>query len=268
MPKLIRVRKANEELEVFDESKVLASLEWADISKDEAGGLLAHVKENLYDGISTKEIYDYIYEHLNKYNPHLASRYSLKKAIMELGPSGFPFEKFIARVLRHYGYKVRLNQNIKGKCVVHEVDIASEKERVKSMIECKFRKNPGSRSDIKVALYVYARFLDLKPKFFQPWLITNTKCTTDAYNYGKCVGLKITSWEYPKDASLSLLIEESGLHPVTVISGLSNFKKKSLLDEGLVLCRDIYADEDSRASKILGKDYEKVKVQSKKICRI
>ncbi len=96
------------------------------------------VRDELYQGISTKEIYNRAYALLKKNKNGYASKYKLKKAIYELGPTGFPFEKFIGALLFHSGYKVKTGQFLQGKCVTHEVDVVAHKNVQHIIAECKF----------------------------------------------------------------------------------------------------------------------------------
>src|SRR5205085_12654308 len=105
-----------------------------------------------------------------------------------LGPTGYPFEDFIARILQSFGYSTKVRQFLMGKCVSHEIDIVAEKSGKSCMIEAKFHNNPGIRSEIHVALYTQARFQDVKLRntLDSAWLVTNTKTTVDANTYALC----------------------------------------------------------------------------------
>lgn len=245
----IKVLKASGEYEPFSEEKVKSSLKRAGAKKELIDKIVSHIKSKLYDGISTRQIYSLVFALLRKFESHLASKYNLKQAIMELGPSGYPFEKFVAGILEHEGYRVEVGQIVQGKCISHEIDVIAKKENEHFMIECKFHNRPGTKSDIKVALYIYARFLDVqeswvkiaghRQKFHQPWLVTNTKVTSEVKSYAKCVGLQVISWDYPADFNLRFLIEKRGLHPVTCLNSLNQSEKGKLLENGIVFCRDL-----------------------------
>lgn len=246
---MIQVRKASGNLEPFSEEKIFRSLEKAGVDKVLSDKVLAHVKKELYDGISTQQIYSHIFELLRKESSPILGRYDLKRAIMELGPTGYPFEKFVGALLKHNGYQIETGVNVLGRCVTHEIDVVAQKDNQHFMVECKFHNQSGARSDVKVALYVKARFDDVEAvwkeksghqtKFHQAWLVTNTKLTSDAIQYGECVGMKIIGWGYPSKGSLQDLIEDSGLYPITCLSFLSRHQKEVLLGQGIVLCRDI-----------------------------
>ena len=239
MGKAVNIIKATGEIEPFSGEKVVSSLMRAGASKELAEKIVSQIIPHLYQNIPSFEIYSGVMKILKKEKEDLASKYNLKKAIMDLGPTGYPFEKFVAGILETYGHKAVTNQIILGKCVSHEIDIVSQNSQ-KYMIECKFHAIPGNRVDVKVALYTYARFLDIKAKGFDvPWLITNTKVTAEVKTYALCVGMKVTAWDYPEGESLNEMIDKSGLHPVTAINSLSDEKKRLLIDQGVVFCKDL-----------------------------
>lgn len=257
---MLTVLKADGTNEPFDEQKVLGSIRRAGVPLELEEKVLAHVKNRVYDGIQTWEIFHHISEFLGKSShPYSKSRYSLKQSIMMLGPTGYPFEDFVASVMQMHGYTTKVRQILSGKCVTHEIDVVAERDKVKIMIEAKFHNNPGNRSEIHVALYTKARFEDAKIKnnFSEGWLVTNTKATIDAIAYAECEGLKIISWSYPMGESLRDLIEKYTLHPVTMLTTLSMSQKAQLLQHHIVLCKDICAKHELLNILSLSQDEKK-----------
>lgn len=264
---MIQVRKANGELEPFSEEKVIRSLQKAGVNQALINEVLTHLKKELYDEITTQKIYSHLFELLRKENSPSLGRFNLKRALMELGPTGYPFEKFIGELLKHNGYQVETQVHVIGHCVTHEIDVIAQKDQQHFMVECKFHNQPGARSDVKVALYIKARFDDVeaawkeKPghqnKFHQAWLVTNTKLTSDAIQYGKCAGMRLIAWNYPASGSLQDLIERSGLHPLTCLTSLSKDQKERLLSSDIVLCRDILTLDQTLLSSLVLSDEQK-----------
>lgn len=243
---MLTVIKATGEKEAFNEQKVINSIRRARIPESLHHEVLQHVRSKLYEGISTEEIYRHILEYLDQSShPGIRSRYSLKESIMMLGPTGYPFEDFVSRILEVHGYTTQVRQILRGKCVSHEVDVIAKKDGKSSMIEIKFHNSTGTRSEVQVALYTYARFQDVQTNydFSDVWLVTNTKATIDAITYGQCMGMKVISWSYPEQGSLRDLIESARLHPITIIHSLSQSHKASLLQNHVVLCKDILRDK-------------------------
>lgn len=239
---MFNVIKANGEKEPFNEKKVLNSIRRAGITSDLQPKILAHIKEKMVDNITTTEIYRHINDYFDDTNNlYEKAKYSLKQAIMLLGPTGYPFEDYIALIFQSMGYQTQVRQLLMGKCVGHEIDVIAEKEGKRSMIEAKFHNNPGTRSEVHVPLYTKARFEDIKEKhnLDEAWIATNTKVTSDAIIYAECVGMKILSWSYPEGESLRDLIEQTGLHPITVLTSLSSGQKRTLLENHIITCREI-----------------------------
>ena len=236
-PKLV---KTSGFLETFQERKLRASLARSGASRQEVEHAVDAVRKRLRDGMPTDEVFRIAHRALRHDRRPAAARYSLQRAILQLGPSGFPFERFIAELWQHEGYRARLGVRLQGRFVRHEVDIDATRGKERVLAECKFRGQSDGKVDIKVALYVFARARDLIPTGFrQFWLITNGRFTKDALAYGKGVGLRLLSWDYPKGDSLRERIDRAGLHPVTVLSSLQKAERQRLLRENIVLCTDL-----------------------------
>ena len=246
----IQVRKASGELEEFDQGKLVQNLKLAKIPDDIAAATANYVKNRLEDQISTGKIHDYVQEYLNKNNLlGYALHYDLKNALLRLGPTGYAFEKFVAKVLAAYGYLTQQGVTIQGKCVSHEIDVSAQKEGQHFLIECKFHNQAGVKTDVQVALYTYARFLDVRAaleslanhsqQYHQAWLVTNTKVTKDVLDYAKCMDMKVLAWGYPQMGSLREIIISSGLHPITVLAGIGSDQYQSLFEHDIVTCADL-----------------------------
>lgn len=248
---MVNVIKATGEIEPFSEEKVLMSIRRAQVPLDMQDVVLKNIKNKLYDNIKTSEIYKTITDSLEHSNhPYSKAKYSLKRAIMDLGPTGYPFEDYVAEVLKSRGYITTVRTIVKGFCISHEIDIIAHKESPReegtTIIEVKFHNSLGIRTDIHVALYTKARFDDIKKRhgFGDVWLVTNTKATSDAIAYANCVNMKIISWNYPEGESLRDLVTQSNLHPITVLTNLSEFQKQQLLNEHIILCKTICQKPD------------------------
>lgn len=195
---------------------------------------------------TTYKIYAYAYDHLRGISRPTAARYSLKYALYELGPTGFTFERFIGEIFKAQGYTIRVDVILQGICVDHEIDVSIEKDDQHYFVECKFHNRAGMKTDVRDALYTKARFEDLAVPsstnaqiFKGVWLATNTQFTSKAIAYGNCSGVALLGWAYPEDEGIASLIDRLGLHPITGITYLTASSKRTLLDEGIILCRDL-----------------------------
>ena len=251
MDEQISIIKADGTREPFDIKKLTYSLKRAGATEKATEETLSHIEHQLAEGMTTHEIYRRSFEFLDLAQKPIAMRYSLKRAIMELGPSGFPFEDFIADILREKGFEALTGQMILGGCVEHEVDVVAWNENKLIMAEAKFHNELGIKSDLKIALYVKARMDDLQGNVYfygkerhvdEGWLITNTKFTTTAIHYAECKGLTLVGWNYPQKGNLQDMIIDSGLHPLTCLTSLSSASKKILLGRGIVLCKALKED--------------------------
>ncbi|MFC4633139.1 restriction endonuclease [Dokdonia ponticola] len=241
---IIKVQKSSGEKVDFSLPKLKKSLRHSGASEKDIQQIIDIVRDELYQGISTKEIYNRAFVLLKKKKSVFASKYKLKKAIYELGPTGFPFEHFIAEILSHSGYQVAVGQYVEGKCVSHEIDVIATKNTEKLFVECKFHGEEGRNCDVKIPLYIHSRYQDLMITQSQDcknagWVATNTRFTKDAIQYGQCVGLYLLSWDFPKGNGLKDRIDRIGLYPITVLTLLSNREKEFLLDRGIVLCKQL-----------------------------
>lgn len=248
------ITKTTGALVPFSEEKLRVSMKRSGADERTIDEVVKQIKPRLYEGISTKKIYRMAFALLKQRSKHIAAKYKLKTAIMELGPSGYPFENFIGELLKRQGYSTTVSQVIAGKCVNHEIDVVAEKDNVWCMIECKYHNLSGTMSDVKIPLYIQARFKDIESKCkelpghdklkHEGWVVTNTKFTTDAVNYGTCAGLRMLSWDHPKGNGLKDLIDNSGLYPITCLTTLTKIEKQRLLDTRVVLCSDIVDDKN------------------------
>ncbi|WP_190811009.1 ATP cone domain-containing protein [Flagellimonas sp. S3867] len=250
--KAFDIIKSSGETVKFSVDKLQNSLKASGAHDTLVKKIVGQVMDELYVGISTKEIYNRAFSMLKKQKSVYASKYKLKKAIYELGPTGFPFERFVSGILNYSGYSTKVGTVVQGVCVPHEIDIMATKNGVLNVIECKFHGEEGRKCNVKIPLYIHSRFNDVarhmessKNEGAQSplgWVVTNTRFTADALAYGKCAELYLLSWDYPHGDGLKNRIDRLGLYPITVSTLLSNREKQFLLSRDIVLCRQLLGD--------------------------
>ena len=245
---MTQIVKADGNVEAFREDKLRRSLKRSGASSDEIDDIVVQVSKELYDGIKTQEIYRLAFKLLRESELPVAARYSLRRALFNLGPTGFPFEDFLARLLQTEGYQTRTRITLRGNCAEHELDVAAYKDDHSFLVEAKFHARPGIKSDLQVALYSYARLIDLKDKKIctgdhcgvkELWVVTNTKFTSSARDYAECSGLKLLSWDYPKVNNLHDRIQKARLYPITVLQSISASQKQTLIKRNIIICKDL-----------------------------
>jgi len=244
----VTVTKADGTEELFEVNKLRNSLERAGATKAEISDIATRIENILHDGISTQEIYRIAFEMLRTSEQPIAARYSLRRALFGLGPTGFPFEDFLARLFQTEGYSTQTRITLTGKCVPHELDVAAYKADHSFVAEAKFHARPGVKSDLQVVMYSYARLMDLRNVRIchedicginELMVVTNTKFTTTAQQYAECSGLTLLSWDYPRNRNLHDRIQDSGLYPVTVLQSISQTQKRALIERGAIVCSDL-----------------------------
>src|SRR3989344_4718714 len=189
------IRKVDGTLERFEPEKLRHSLRRSGASEDVIKNIVAHLEPELRDGMSTNDIYHHARLLLKQTHKTAAVKYSLRRALFNLGPTGFPFEDFLGALFQSQGYQTQTGIMLKGRCVEHEVDLLAYKKDHCFIAEAKFHAQPGMKSDLQVALYCQARFEDLKGMRFSQkqscgvidsYIITNTKFTAVATQYATC----------------------------------------------------------------------------------
>lgn len=253
MPEIYIV-KSNGEKELFDYKKLENSLRKIGTNDTVIKEIIDEIATELHEGITTREIYKKAYSILRKKQKPVSLRYSLKKAVAELGPTGFPFEKYIAEIFKSNGYETQTGVIVKGKCVEHEIDVVAWKGDELIMVEAKFHTDFNLKSDLKVVLYVKARYDDLfgnryvfggkERELLEGWIVTNTKFSTTAIQYDQCQpALKLVGWNYPYGNNLHNMIEKAELIPLTALTTINTSEKNALLARGIVLSKSLLNEE-------------------------
>jgi hypothetical protein len=242
--------KNNGETELFDPEKLRHSLRRSGASDVVVNEITKQIEESLKDGMTTSDIYQNAFKILDRKERKPAVKYSIRRSILNMGPSGFPFEKFVAELFEAKGYKTETGVFVKGKCIEHELDMVAYKENKLILAEVKFHNKLEIKTDTKVALYIKARLDDLREEEFTfggdkrnmttGLLVTNTKFTHTAKKYVKCAGgMELISWDYPEKGNLYDMIEETATHPITCIPQLTKRNKEELLEKGIVNCQSL-----------------------------
>ncbi|WP_269685647.1 ATP cone domain-containing protein [Flavobacterium lacustre] len=250
----MKIVKHSGDIVDFNPEKLKNSLLKSGAGKQEVETILQAIKSQVYDGISTKQIYKMAFALLKKTANSHAARYNLREAIRLLGPAGFFFEKYIARLFASEHYATVTNLTLQGKCVSHEIDVLVKKNHAIAMVECKYHVGRDAASDVKVPMYILSRFNDLKERqhaifdkkdsILKCWIVTNNRFTVDAIDFAKCSGLNLLSWNYPEDNNLKTKNDNRYLYPVTCLTTLSISEKEKLLILDVILVKEIIHNSD------------------------
>jgi len=263
--------------EPFEIKKLVASLKHSGVEDFLTQKVANEIAGNVTEGMTTTEIYKNAYSLLRKEERSFAARYSMRRAILDLGPTGFPFEDYIGELMRAKGYTTQTRVILQGKCTTHEVDVVLEKDGKRYGAELKFHNTPGFKTDVKTALYVRARFTDIELHSHEEgqkcpvdggWLVTNTKFTSNALEYSECAGITLLGWNYPRGRGLADIIQETKVYPVTILTTLSKGEKMRLLENGVTLCKMVVDNPSTlKHAGITGRKFKNVVSESEGVCK-
>ena len=273
----ILIKKASGEEEPFSSVKLERSLRNAGAQEDTIIKIVADINSWISPGISTKKIYRRAFSILYREKTISSLRYRLKQAILELGPTGYPFEVLIGQLFDKIGFETEVGVVIDGNCITHEMDVIATNANEQFLAECKYHKDQGKQVSIQVPLYVNARVQDIinrrqhmseyQGKKFTAWVITNTRFSSDSIKYGKCAGLKLLAWDYPHGSGLKERLEQHRLYPVTVLRHLTIKEKQLLLGQDIVACSQLHANTAALTPLNLRKSkYNKLLRELNEIC--
>ena len=110
----LQIAKADGSFEYFKVEKLRRSLRRSGATPDEVQMIVSKIETELYEGMKTQEIYRHAFNLLRQQKLPIAARYSLRRALFSLGPTGFPFELFLARLFTAEGYQTQTGIIIEG----------------------------------------------------------------------------------------------------------------------------------------------------------
>lgn len=245
----MRVQKYSGELVSYNPESLKYSLSKSGASDNEVQNVFQLVEERLYDGITTRKLYEIAFDELKKVRHSFAARYSLKKALRDLGPEGFYFEQWIAKLYQEDGYNSVTGQKIQGHAVTHEIDVVAVKNNKMLAIECKFRNDIDAKISVTTPMYFMSRLKDLENlnfSFFnknipiaEGWLVTNANFTSDSIKFAEYHKMNLLSWDYPSGNNLKIKVDNTGEYPVTCLTSLSPEDKTKLLKAHFILVKDV-----------------------------
>jgi hypothetical protein len=241
--------KSSGQLQIFSAKKLERSLQHAGLPPKDCREITKEVTQNIKPGTSTKEIYKNTLKLIKKKSPIAATHYSLKQSLLELGPTGFEFEYFVSKYFEEIGFTTYVGVLIQGEFVRHEVDVVASKPNYQAYVECKFHNTSGRTNDIKIVLYIKARWDDLKNgpdgKYLKDFYVaSNTSFSNDALEYARGTGLKLLGINAPEGESFLDKIKKLKLYPITSLKRLKKIYCQELLLNKIILCKDLLKEKN------------------------
>ena len=237
------VTKANGSKQLFDKEKAIRTCLKMGASSQVAFEVAEKVESRLYDGISTQMIHRMIIRFLRKYKPEVRNLFDLRKGISLMSPKP-EFELFVQMLLMNNGFEVSPNQILKGKCVEHEVDAIAKKDGVTFFVEAKHHFSYHALTGLDESRIARAILEDVTDgavtdrsglEIDRAMIVTNTKYSDHAIQYGSCRNILQIGWSLPENIGLQSMIEEKRLYPLSCLRGLGGEIRLKLVDSGIVL---------------------------------
>jgi hypothetical protein len=268
---LIKVINSAGVEELFSPRKMERSLRRAGATNLVAKRISAKIESQLREGITTTEIFKLARQELSREQPQAALKFNLKSAMRNLGPDGFSFEKYVRQLFVNYGFSVKIDQYIPGRCIAYETDIVAEDADTVYFGECKYHNQAGVKVDLSVCMKIFAASVDVVDNYFKnqraagkkiiPLVVTNAKFTTQAIRYSECQGIKLLGWNYPKNNGLERMIESKKLYPITILPSFKSYMNNAFGSAGMMLAKDLLGvKEIGKFSKKVGLPESKVVV--------
>ncbi|SEH66199.1 ATP cone domain-containing protein [Paenimyroides aquimaris] len=246
----VLITKQSGETAPFSKDSLRKSLLNSGADEIDAEKICQKIEKEIYNGITTKELYEKAFKLLKEIRSSIAARYSLKRALQDLGPEGFYFEKWVAKVFEVQGYDTITGQQLTGESLVnHEIDVVISNRDTDIVCECKFRNDIDAKISVTTPMYFLSRFNDLKNREFtffnrsfkpnKGFLITNAFFTSDSIAFAECYHINLISWNYPEEYSIKKLTDKQGLYPITCLTTLTKEEEKILLSKNCILVREL-----------------------------
>jgi len=248
----VLVTKANGSRQLFDKNKIVKTCMRMGATRRDAFEVADKIEKRLYNGISTVKILQMLFQFMRKYKPHVSQIYDLRKGL-SLMSSKPEFEIFVQYLLSHNGFEVSSNRILKGKCVEHEVDGIAKKNGFTYLVEAKHHVNYHHFTGLDESRIARAVLEDVTEgydlgrgglKIDKAMLVTNTKYSDYAMQYGVCKDILQIGWSTPVNLSLQSMIEEKNLYPLSCVKGINVDTRLHLADSGVVLINQV-TEEDT-----------------------
>jgi hypothetical protein len=168
------------------------------------------------------------------------------------------FEAYVRAILARDGFEVSPNQLLIGKCVNHEVDGVARKNGFIYFLEVKHHLNyhiPTGLDESRIARAVLEDVAEgfalgrSDLKIDGAMIITNTRYSQEAIQYGKCRGILQVGWSSPTGHGLQDLVTETNLFPLSCLRGLKRDVREKLANSGIVLFEQMLNEETAELAR-------------------
>jgi hypothetical protein len=251
------VRKADGSFQQFDNEKVARTCLRMGADKQTAYEIASKVETRLYEGIPTSKILQMVFQYMRRCRPCVRNLLDLRKGISLMG-SKPEFEAFVRAILARNGFEVSPNQLLIGKCVLHEVDGVVRKNGFTYFLEAKHHLNYHALTGLDESRIARAVLEDVAEGFALgrsvlkidgAMIVTNTRYSEEAMQYGRCRGILQIGWSLPSGHGLQDLIEGTNLFPLSCLRNLKRDVREKLVNSGVVLFEQMLNEETAELAR-------------------
>jgi hypothetical protein len=245
------VTKADGSRQFFDREKVVRTCLRMGASRQMAYEVAGKVERRLYDGIPTAKVLQLVFFFMRRQQPRVSYPYDLRKGMSLMSPKP-EFEEFIQLLLSNNGFEVDPNKILVGNCGEHEVDAVARKDGVTYFVEAKHHFNYHALTGLDESRIARAILEDvteayesgkISQRFDRAMIITNTKYSEHAVNYGSCRNILQIGWNTPVDLSVQHMIETTNLYPLSCLKDLKRDARAQLASSGIVVMKQLINED-------------------------
>ena len=164
------------------------------------------------------------------------------------------FEAFVRILLVYSGFKVEPNTILRGLCGEHEADAIATKDGLTHFVEVKHHSNYHALTGLDESRIARAILEDVTEGYSQgltrikidrAMIVTNTRYSEHAINYGRCRGILQVGWASPEVFGLREMVEKHRLYPLSCLRGINEKVRLRLVEAGIVVIKQLL-EQDSR----------------------
>jgi hypothetical protein len=260
-------------MQVFDKEKVVRTCLRMGANKQLAYEVAEKIERRVYHGISTAKILQMIFQFMRRQKPSVGNLFDLRKGL-SLMTSKPEFEVFVQALLARSGFGVSPNQLLIGKCVEHEVDAIARKDGVTYFVEAKHHERyhtPTGLDESRIARAVLEDVAEgfalgkSELKIDRAMIVTNTRYSEQAMQYGYCRNILQIGWSSPADQGLQSMIWGRKLFPLSCLKGLNVDARLRLAMSGIVLFEQIIKEDAKKLAKKTGLSFDFIRALKEKV---
>ena len=262
----VYVTKADGSKQLFDKEKIVQTCQRMGANRDVAIQVAQEVEKNLYPNITTQQILQIIFAVMSKNKPAVKHLFDLKQGISLMEPKP-EFEVFVRVLLAHNGFQVKPNAILRGLCGEHEVDAIATKDGLTYLVEAKHHSNYHALTGLDESRIARAIIEDVTDGYTnggaeiridRAMIVTNTRYSEHAVNYGRCRGILQVGWASPEGLGLRDMVEKHKLVPLSCLRGISTDTRLRLVEAGIVLIKQLLEQDSYYLERRIGLSHKTV----------